>query len=712
MSEQTLKPTVPAIFRLQIKEFGNELKQLVLGITDQEAYEIAFMEWEFNMSPSEYNGQKSWYQWHQNKELLTGKLMEQAIKMYQRPDFKQLHKRNSKHVKRCDLSDYISRRLTYNDWEVEIETENTIKKDVFSKGSDVDYIHDVIEKSKARRTIGEEMATLDGQRKFNQIWIEDDMFIVKFNYTKNLVEAVKALPGRSFNADRKIWTVPTIYSNEIKEFALQQNFTFHKHASEYLYASKDKINESYQTSADITVPGFKIEPYPYQKAGIYFGIKRKKVLIADEMGLGKTCQAMGIVIHEDAFPCIVICPKSLLMNWKNEWRKFTKFDPFVYYQTKHDIKSVLRLTEVIIVNYEGLKKLEAHKHLFKSIVIDESHYVKSKATQRYRTVFNFAEGKEVRCLLTGTPIMNRPHELIPQLKILGMLKDPKTESNFKSRYCGSSGNDAQNLEELNIKLRSTVMIRREKADVLTELPDFTRNFISVDIDTREEYDMAENNFVTYLKEVKQMSDRKIRAAMNAEILVRMGVLKQISARGKLNQIKEFVDNCFEEEQKVILFAHHREVLNHFATTFNTNMLITGDTKPENRQKIVDRFQNDKNEKIIILSIRAASVGLTLTAASIEVFAEFDWNPAIHDQAEARAHRIGQKDHVNAYYFEGNKTIDEDIISIINYKRTITSQATGTNSSATENNTIIQDLLKKRYDYNANDDPEKVFTSEN
>lgn len=694
-NQESLKPIVQKHFRLQIKAFGDELQKRAI-MTPELAYRIAYCMRFFNTTDAPYNEHKAWHKRAEDNTLLDGILMTRAIGHYGDPKFK--IKEWEKHVKHMDVADYISRRVTYDDWENEVETEAS-ESDMKIPGTrTVSDIHDLIDSNNAKKALYEEITKFDKQKKFNQIWVEEQSFVIKFNYSASLLIAIKALPGRTYEGERKLWFVPTIYAGQIKEFALAYNFVFHESVVKMLYANKEKLGESYKTSADFFVEGLKMDPYPYQKAGIYFGFKQKKILIADEMGLGKTIQAIGVVISHDAFPCVIVAPKSLLYNWRNEWRKFTKFDPVVYHQTKQDVRSLLRFTDVIIVNYEGVKKLLPYKDLFKSMVVDESHNVKSKSTQRYAQVFELGVGKEIKCLLTGTPIMNRPAELIPQLKLLDMLKDPLLEQKFKSRYCGKGGKGGENLEELNIKLRSSVMIRREKEDVLTDLPDFTRNYIDVDITTRQEYDLAENNFATYLKEVKQFSDRKIRAAMNAEILVRMGILKQISAKGKMEAIKEFMETCFEEEQKVILFAHHREIINEYAASIPTDLTITGQTKLEDRQKFVDRFQDNKDEKAIVLSIRAASVGLTLTAAQIEIFAEFDWNPAMHDQAEARAHRIGQKDHVNAYYFKGTNTIDEDIISLINYKRDMVNRATGTTTEIQENSTIIKDLLKKRYNY--------------
>jgi SWI/SNF-related matrix-associated actin-dependent regulator 1 of chromatin subfamily A len=196
--------------------------------------------------------------------------------------------------------------------------------------------------------------------------------------------------------------------------------------------------------------------------------------------------------------------------------------------------------------------------------------------------------------------------------------------------------------------------------------------------------------------------------MNAEILVKMGILKQIAARGKIEAISEFCKNCFDQGQKVILFGYHREVINSYVESLQSNLSITGATKVEDRQKYVDRFQNDPNEMSICLSIRAASVGLTLTASSTEVFAEFDWTSAMHDQAEARAHRIGQKDHVSAYYFKGIKTIDDDIISLIEFKRKMVNDATGTVDVSLTQTSAIKDLLKKRYNFDADETFENLI----
>lgn len=700
---KNLEPIVPKTSRIQIKEFGDKLHSETKHPL-VECYMVAYCARRFNSSANDFNGHKSWFQHCQEDTLLTGRLFTHIVELLKLPNFKSVFKNWISNVRNINLSDYFLRRITFNDWEQEIETEvgaidniEPPKGTVYDRGAD---IRDIMSNIKsAKEMLYDEIEELNSQKKYSQIWIEHEVFYFKFTYNPNIVNAIKAdIPDYQYFGDRKLWACPYKHRAKVAEFALKYNFVFHSKTIELLFGNKDKVEESYKTSADLVVPGFIIEPYPYQKAGIAFSVKNKRALIADQMGLGKSMQALGAMTILEGFPCLIVAPKSLLYNWRNEIRKFAGIDAAVYYKSKQDLRVILNHMKIVIVSYEGMKSVLPYKHLFKGLIVDESHMIKSQQTQRYQHVFEFSIGKEFKFLLTGTPIMNRPLELIPQLKVLDFFSTPEKEKNFKSRYCGTKDKGAQNLEELNVNLRSKIMIRREKNDVLTDLPDFTRNYIDVDIDNMEEYKFAEQDFIRYLKEVKQFSDRKIRAAQGAEILVRMGILKQIAAKGKMNAIKDFIETCFEEDQKVILFAHHKDILGSYYNLINSNLLISGATKMEDRQVYVDRFQNDPNEKSICLSIRAASVGLNLTAAQIEVFAEFDWNPAIHDQAEARAHRIGVKDNVNAYYFRGKNTIDEDILFLINYKRDIIKKATGSNEEVNENSTIIKDLLKKRYDY--------------
>ncbi|MDH3603284.1 MAG: SWF/SNF helicase family protein [Candidatus Tectomicrobia bacterium] len=163
-------------------------------------------------------------------------------------------------------------------------------------------------------------------------------------------------------------------------------------------------------------------------------------------------------------------------------------------------------------------------------------------------------------------------------------------------------------------------------------------------------------------------------ARRAETLVRLETLKQLSARGKIKAVKEWITTFLESEEKLLVFAHHQEIVDEIARQWQVPG-ITGRTPKRKRQAIVDQFQNDPERRLLPLNIRAGGLGLTLTAASHVAFIELDWTPAAHNQAEDRCHRIGQRDHVTAWYLLAPDTIDDDIYAVLNHKREVVSALT-------------------------------------
>lgn len=699
------EPIIRKSLRMSIKEFGDILAKHVLETDPKKCYRYAVCVYYYGRTASPNNHNKGYVQRLQDGDLYDGIMMEKAIHYYKLPNADKNLKDWEKGITQFNCEDYVTKRVLFNDWDAEFESEkDDTEEDLSIPGHGFSRNTDIVDRLKAIKESKEyrfdQITKFDDLKRKNQIWIENDLFMLKIIPSENMRNAIKSVPGYRYDGDRKLWSLPYSKIEQVKKLAMEQNFAYHEDAAAQLFGDLDAIEKSKAISGDLDVTEFKIEPYPYQKAGILFGMSKDKALIADEMGLGKTIQGIGIVIKKDAFPCLVVAPASLLVNWQQEWRKFTHFDPFVYHDTKANVPNLLRHTEVLIVSYEGAKKMLPYKQMFNSIIVDESHYIKSAKTQRFKVVYELSLQKKVAILLTGTPIMNKPIELVPQLKVLGMLKDMETERKFLNRYCGGKV-QAENLEELNVKLRSKIMIRREKKDVLTELPDLTRTIVPIDIDTREEYNQAETDFIKYLKEVKNYSDRKLKAAANAEILVRLNLLKQISARGKVKQIVEFIKDANENDEKVIVFAHHRETIKSLNEALGSCYVITGSTDNSERQIQVNEFQKGGKWQNFLLSMRAASVGLTLTASSIEVFCELDWTPAIHDQCEARCHRIGQKNCVNAYYFLGQNTVDFDIMKIIDKKRNIINRSIGVETVIEQDESVISELLKTKYQFEFN-----------
>lgn len=422
-----------------------------------------------------------------------------------------------------------------------------------------------------------------------------------------------------------------------------------------------------------------------------------------------TLQSIATVNLAEAFPCLVVCPSSLKINWEREWHKFTDKKAMVLSDKVRDTWPFFwntGLYQVFIVNYESLKKyfvqsikpgkkltlrdvtFRQNINLFKSVIIDESHRCKSSATQQAKFVKGISNGKEMIIELTGTPVVNRPKDLLSQLSILGKLDEFGGYKYFTSRYC-SGPNEASNLKELNSLLWNKCMFRREKSAVLKDLPDKIRQVMTCEITNRKEYKDAERDLIQYLRKYKEADDEKIQKALKGEVMVRINILRQISARGKIKEVAEFVHDFQEEGQKIVLFCSLHEVVDQLKRIFPHAVSVTGREDAKQKQAAIDAFQRNEKTNIIICSIRAAGVGLTLTAASNVAFVEFPWTYADCCQCEDRCHRIGQKDSVTAYYFLGKNTIDEKVYKIIQLKKGIANAVTGSMDDVPEN---IVDLV--------------------
>jgi len=227
------------------------------------------------------------------------------------------------------------------------------------------------------------------------------------------------------------------------------------------------------------------------------------------------------------------------------------------------------------------------------------------------------------------------------------------------------------------------MFRREKAKVLKELPAKVRQLITVEISNREEYQFAENNLKEYLKEYKEATDSKIKNALRSAAMVRLTLLRQITARGKVKKVIDYVKDFQQSGKKVIIFCSLHIVVDQLKHAFPSAVSVTGRENQVQKQQSVDSFQNNPKTNIIICSIKAAGVGLTLTASSDVLFVEFPWTDADCCQCEDRAHRMGQKDSVTGRYFSGKNTIDERVYQIIQTKKGIANAVMGGSDEISE-----------------------------
>lgn len=552
-------------------------------------------------------------------------------------------------------------------------------------------------------------------------------FRLSFDYNPRLIEVIKRIPSRPRwdNGDR-VWIVAKrspLYPPGFDARWYVETFAGWAVKNRYCMSVRRRKEAS---DVIFEIPPMKpftgdhymlLNPYEYQLEGVRYALDHKRCIFGDQPGLGKTLQAICTVVkahkeatrYGDTFPVLVICPAALKVNWQREFKKFAGIDAIIlddhnkadwhrFYELKRpDGESIC---PVFITNYESLKKFFVTKvtatkritlrsihfderiNLFKCIIIDESHKCKCSKTQQAKYVEGICKGKKWIFELTGTPVVNNNTDLIQQLKILGRLEDFGGYDRFVSRFCDGP-KQSSNLRELNCRLWMCGFFRREKQKVLTQLPDKTRQYITCDITNRKEYTDAERNLLGYLRQYKNASDDKLMRAMRGQVMVQIGILKQIAAHGKIKAVSDFIHDIIDGGEKLIMFAFLKDVVAALKKEFPDAVCVTGSENTAQKQSAVDKFQNDPECKLIILNYRSGGTGLTLTASSRVGFIEFPWTYADCEQAEDRAHRNGQKNAVNCYYFLGDKTIDEKMYKIIQTKRDIANGVTGTTTQIEE-----------------------------
>lgn len=573
--------------------------------------------------------------------------------------------------------------------------------------------------------------------------LTDRVLNISFKYSPAMVGLVKTIPGRKFQPNTKTWWV-TVKRDNVRFlqhfFTANTTFDVAEDVKNYVDGQVTELdNEDRQKEENfvlsskhtslIDLKPFKngLELRPFQKAGVEYAVANKRVIIGDEMGLGKTVEALATVHQLNAIPAVIVSPNSLKLNWRNESFRWLDYTVSVIdsKKEKNKVKKNDWNSDIIIINYDVVDKfIEPLLALNPKVVImDESHYLKNKKARRTRAVKQLAENAEYRIMLTGTAILNRPVELTSQLDILGKLDMFGGFWKFVNRYCGAYRTEygldlsgSTNAEELHNELRKICYIRRNKSQVLTELPEKQRSVVTLPISNESAYRSAESNIVAYLrneiaekdsflKSIEHLSDedKKIKtkeyhdklatSAAQAEHLVQMNYLKQLSVEGKMEAAIEWVENFIESGEKLVLFAHHTKVVDELANHFKCPK-INGAVSVEERQRAVDSFQSDPNTKLIVLNLKSGSVGLTLTAASNVAFLELGWTPSDMEQAEDRCHRIGQRNAVTAWYLLGESTIDTDIYDLIEEKRVVTNAINKGEFVEEKEIGIITELIKK------------------
>ena len=327
--------------------------------------------------------------------------------------------------------------------------------------------------------------------------------------------------------------------------------------------------------------------------------------------------------------------------------------------------------EITIVNFEIVAaQREALGRLRpRALVVDESHLVKNPHAKRTRAVRRLAEAVApdgLRLALTGTPVLNHAEELISQLRVLGRLEDFGSGARFAREFRGELAE-----QRLHWHLRRRCFVRRTKAEVMPQLPAKRRVVVPIELANEREYRLAEEDVIAWLREQPlDLSElnAKIAATLRAERLAQLGTLQRLAARGKLAGALGWIHDFLASGEPLVVFARHLEVQQAVLERFPRAAHLLGRDALGERDATVGAFQRPDGPQLLVAATRVAGQGLTLTRASNVAFLELEWTPAMHDQAEDRLHRIGQRDAVTAWYLLAAATIDETMAALIARKR--------------------------------------------
>ena len=417
-------------------------------------------------------------------------------------------------------------------------------------------------------------------------------------------------------------------------------------------------------------------PLEHQKEAVEKLAGSRRFILADDMGLGKTTATIIAALETGAKKILIICPASLKINWQREIENYTDRPVYIAEGKKFSTES-----DFVIVNYDILKNFHdmekkgtslLKQSEFELVILDEAHMISNPQAQRTKIINHFVKDIKRVWLLTGTPMTSRP---MNYYNLLNIIESPVAQNwmAYAIRYCQGyqfmagkrkvwNVTGASNLEELRDRT-SKQILRRLKEDVL-DLPDKIISPVYLRLKSKE-YEELMGEYYEWFDNKKDES-----SSLTVQFSKLMKVRK-IIANEKTKQTIEFAENIIEQGKKVIIFTNFTDTLqtiyNHFG---KQAVYLDGSCSKPHRQNAVDEFQENDKIKVFVGNLKAAGVGLTLTAAEVVIMNDLSFVPAEHAQAEDRAYRYGQKSNVLVYYPLYENTIEGAVYDILNRKKEV------------------------------------------
>jgi SWI/SNF-related matrix-associated actin-dependent regulator 1 of chromatin subfamily A len=444
-------------------------------------------------------------------------------------------------------------------------------------------------------------------------------------------------------------------------------------------------------------------PLEHQKEAIQKLVENKKFILADDMGLGKTTSTIIAALESGSKKVLIICPATLKINWKREIENYS--DKSIYIA---ESKNFSTEADFVIINYDIIKNFHDTKKKddsqvlaanFDLVIVDEAHYIKNATAQRTKLINDIVKKTERLWLLTGTPMTSRP---IDYFNLLSIIDSPvaKNWMAYAIRYCSGYqfkvGNrkvwnvtGASNLEELRDRTVG-LTLRRLKENVL-DLPDKIITPVYLRLKSKEYENVMGEYYDWYDKNPEESKSLTVQ-------FTKLTKVRQIIADEKIKQTIELAENILEQDKKVIIFCNFTDSLNKITEHFGkTAVKLDGSMSKPERQNSVDQFQDNPKVKVFVGNIKAAGVGITLTAAEAVIMNDLSFLPSDHAQAEDRAYRYGQKNNVLVYYPIFENTIEGIIYDILNNKKQVIATVMGDNQHpADAAEEILQRINELRY----------------
>ena len=438
-------------------------------------------------------------------------------------------------------------------------------------------------------------------------------------------------------------------------------------------------------------------PLSHQKEAIQKLVENKKYVLADDMGLGKTTSTIISALEAKSKKTLIICPASLKINWQREIENYSKKSVFIAegknFSTDHDF---VIINYDIIKNFHDPKKKDDSQILranFDLVVIDEAHYIKNSQAQRTKLINDIVKNVDRLWLLTGTPMTSRP---IDYYNLLNLVDSPvaKNWMAYVIRYCEGyqfkvgarkvwNVMGASNLEELRDRT-SNLVLRRLKEDVL-DLPDKIITPVYLRLKSKKYEEVMGDYYNWYEKNPDESKSLTVQ-------FTKLTQVRQVIADEKISQTIELAENIIEQDKKVIIFCNFTNSLEKIVEHFGKAAVrLDGSMSKPDRQNSVDRFQTDPKVKVFVGNIKAAGVGITLTAAEAVIMNDLSFLPSDHSQAEDRAYRYGQKNNVLVYYPIFENTIEGIIYDILNKKKQVIATVMGDIKNDVD---LVEEIMKQ------------------